>query len=129
MTADEIRQGASALRWYHRIDLGHGVITDGVDNTPERLARIRLPADLAGKTLLDIGAWDGFFSFEAERRRATRVVAADYYAWHGLGWDTGKGKSGFEFARQVLGSHVEDVAIDVLELSPERIGSFDVVLF
>ena len=40
-------------------------------------------ASLAGLTVLDIGAWDGFFSFEAERRGAARVVAADYFSWHG----------------------------------------------
>ena len=79
--------------------------------------------------MLDIGAWDGFFSFEAERRRASRVVACDYYAWHGVGWGTGRGKDGFELARTALNSRVEDVALDVLDLSPEKIGTFDVVFF
>jgi tRNA (mo5U34)-methyltransferase len=110
------------------MDLGQGVITNGVDNTPERLPRLRLPATLSGRSVLDIGAWDGFFSFEVERRGAARVVATDYYAWHGLGWGTGQGKAGFELAREALGSRVEDVDLDVMDLSPERIGTFDVVL-
>ncbi len=76
--------------------------------------------------MLDIGAWDGFFSFEAERRGAARVVAADYYSWHGGGWGS---KAGFELARTALGSKVEDVDIDVMDLSPERVGVFDVVFF
>jgi tRNA (mo5U34)-methyltransferase len=126
----DIRARADAIRWYHTIDLGHGVITHGVDNTPERLARLQLPSTFAGKSVLDVGAWDGFFSFEAERRGAARVVATDYYAWHGLGWDTGQGKAGFELARTVLGSKVQDIAVDVLDLSPERVGGvFDVVFF
>jgi tRNA (mo5U34)-methyltransferase len=126
----DLQARVDALRWYHTIDLGHGVITKGADNTPERLARIHLPADLSGKSVLDIGAWDGFFSFETERRGATPVVATDYYSWHGLGWDTGKGKAGFELAREALGSRVRDVSVDVLDLSPERAGgTFDVVLF
>jgi tRNA (mo5U34)-methyltransferase len=76
--------------------------------------------------VLDIGAWDGYFSFECERRGASRVVAADYYSWHDAGWGT---KAGFQLAREVLGSRVEDVDIDVMDLSVERLGTFDVVLF
>ena len=104
-------------------------MTRGADNTPLRLSRLHLPADLSGLSVLDIGAWDGFFSFEAERCGAARVVATDYYSWHGLGWGTGQGKAGFELAREVLGSRVEDVDLDVMDLSAERIGRFDLVLF
>jgi len=121
-----LRSQADALRWYHTIDLGQGIVTKGVDDTSLRLARIDLPASLAGRTVLDIGAWDGFFSFEAERRGASRVVATDHYSWHGAGWGT---KAGFELARLTLGSRVEDIDIDVMDLSPARVGTFDVVLF
>ena len=117
---------AEAIRWYHSIDLGGGIVTKGVDDSPVRLARLDLPPSLEGLTVLDIGAWDGFFSFEAERRGATRVVAADYFSWHGDGWGS---KAGFELARAALGSKVEDIDIDVMDLSPERVGQFDVVLF
>jgi tRNA (mo5U34)-methyltransferase len=121
-----LRARVDALRWYHTIDLGEGVVTNGADDTPLRLARLDLPASFAGLTVLDIAAWDGFFSFEAERRGASRVVAADYYSWHGPGWGT---KAGFELAREALGSRVEDVDVDVMELSPDRLGTFDVVFF
>ena len=57
------------------------------------------------------------------------MVATDYFAWKGRGWDTGQGKAGFELAREALHSHVEDVEIDVIDLSPETVGVFDVVLF
>jgi tRNA (mo5U34)-methyltransferase len=129
MTQGTLQSRVDALRWYHTIDLGHGVVTPGIDNTPIRLQQAALPESLEGLSVLDIGAWDGFWSFEAERRGARRVVAADWYAWHGQGWGTGKGKAGFELAREVLGSRVEDVAIDVMDLSPERLGTFDVVFF
>jgi tRNA (mo5U34)-methyltransferase len=46
-----------------------------------------------------------------------------------VGWGTGQGKAGFELARRALASRVEDVNIDVMDLSPDRIGTFDVVLF
>jgi tRNA (mo5U34)-methyltransferase len=129
MSRDDLQARVDALRWYHTIDLGHGVVTPGVDDSPQRLGRIQLPADLSGRSVLDVGAWDGFFSFEAERRGASRVVACDYYAWHGVGWGTGRGKAGFQLAHAALESRVEDVDLDVMDVTPERIGSFDVVLF
>jgi tRNA (mo5U34)-methyltransferase len=129
MNEDELRQRAGRLRWFHSMDLGHGIRTVGFDNPGERLSRLGLPADLSGQSVLDIGAWDGFFSFEAERRGAARVVAADHYAWHGVGWGTGQGKAAFELAREALGSKVEDLDIDVTDLSVERVGTFDIVLF
>jgi tRNA (mo5U34)-methyltransferase len=129
MNKQDLQSKADALRWYHTIDLGQGVVTRGVDNSPERLARLRLPSDFSDRSVLDIGAWDGFFSFEAERRHAARVVATDHYAWHGTGWGTGQGKAGFQLARTALNSRVEDVDVDVMDLAPERVGAFDVVLF
>ncbi|MGH9370270.1 MAG: class I SAM-dependent methyltransferase, partial [Vicinamibacterales bacterium] len=120
MSTDELRARAAALRWYHTIDLGRGVVTAGVDDTPRRLARLDLPPSFDGLTVLDVGAWDGFFSFECERRGASRVVASDHYSWHASGWGT---KAGFQLAREALGSRVEDLDIDVMDLSPERVGT------
>ena len=100
-SVSNLARQAEAIRWYHTIDLGGGVVTKGIDETPVRLARLDLPASLAGLSVLDIGAWDGFFSFEAERRGAARVLAADYYSWHGDGWGS---KAGFELARRTFGS-------------------------
>jgi tRNA (mo5U34)-methyltransferase len=90
-----------------------------------------MPERLDGKTVLDIGAWDGFFSFEAERRGASRVLALDSVAWQEpawgpRGWGT---KQGFEIARRALGSGVEDLTVDDFDdISVERVGNFDVVL-
>ena len=121
-----LRAEVDQIKWWHPIDLGGGLITPGIDVTPARLAEIRMPEDLTGLTVLDIGAWDGFFSFEAERRGARRVLATDSFCWDGGGWGT---KKGFELARRVLGSKVEDKWIEVLSLSPDTVGVFDVVLF
>lgn len=86
-----------------------------------------LPENLAGLRVLDVGAWDGFFSFEAERRGAAQVLATDSWAWDGRGWGD---KRGFELAHRVLGSKVASRPIDVLDLSPETVGGgWDVVLF
>lgn len=127
----ELQSQVDRLRWFHRIDLGGGVVTPGQDESPAKLERIRLPARLDGWSVLDIGAWDGFFSFEAERRGASRVVAVDPEcwrepAWGPNGWGT---KEPFELARRALDSKVEDVDIDLDDISPETLGEFDLVLF
>ncbi len=123
---DRLRARVAEIFWYHTLDLGSGIVTPGVDNSPERLARLQLPASLAGKTVLDVGAWDGFFSFECERRGAARVLATDSYSWTGPGPGT---QAGFNLAREVFGSKVEALTVDVMDLDPARIGRFDVVLF
>jgi tRNA (mo5U34)-methyltransferase len=76
--------------------------------------------------VLDVGAWDGWFSFEAERRGAARVLATDSWCWGGPGRGT---QAGFLLARDALDSQVEALEIDVFDLSPEHPGVFDVVLF
>jgi tRNA (mo5U34)-methyltransferase len=130
VTSDHIaslRQRAAEIHWHHTIDLGHGIVTAGKDNTPRKLARLALPDSFAGMSVLDVGAWDGFFSFEAERRGAARVLATDSFAWHGN--VAGFSKEGFDFAKQALGSHVEEMHIDALELSADKVGTWDVVFF
>lgn len=122
----DLAREVGRLPWYHVMELPGGIVTPGVDDPRDRLPLLALPDDLSGLAVLDVGAWDGFFSFECERRGAARVVAADWFAWreasHGA-------KESFELARRALGSGVEDVEIRVEELAPERVGTFDLVLF
>jgi tRNA (mo5U34)-methyltransferase len=124
MTLEQLRAGVAAIEWFHTIDLGGGITTPGRDDSPRKLQDIRMPVDLRGKSVLDIGAWDGFFSFEAERRGAGRVLAVDTWGHPG-----GGPKTGFDFAKRVLRSRVEERNLDVYDLSPETEGVFDVVLF
>ena len=118
-----LKQQVNQIKWYHSIDLGNGIVTPGYDNSTKKLNRLKFPDSLAGKTVLDIGALDGFFSFEAERRGAKRVLATDSFAWDVMG------KDGFNLAKTRLNSNVEEMYIDVLDLSPEKVGTWDVVLF
>jgi tRNA (mo5U34)-methyltransferase len=120
------QQIISHINWFHRIDLGEGVVTPGDDDSAAKLTKLKFPEDLTGKTFLDIGAWDGFFSFEAERRGASRVLATDSFVWDGN--VPGKSKEGFLTARSLLNSNVEDMHIDPLNVSPQAVGMWDVVL-
>ena len=110
----------AATGWWHSFELPDGTIIKGVNDVPylrSRIEKFPIPADLSGKRVLDIGAWDGWYSFEMERRGA-EVVAIDC-------WDNPR----FREISAVLGSHVDYRQMDVYELSPERIGRFDIVLF
>jgi tRNA (mo5U34)-methyltransferase len=114
------------IKWWHSINLGNGIVTPGAYDASSLLGRIAMPERLDGLSVLDIGARDGYFSFEAERRGAARVLATDSYVWPN---NTVSGKAGFQLARSALGSKVEDMNVDVMSLSPENVGQFDVVLF
>jgi len=157
--AEKERRVAAVPAWWHSIDLGDGVVTPGRKALADmrfQLEALRLP-DLTGKTVLDIGAWDGFFSFEAERRGARRVVAMDDHVWEmdiPKVWDyrarlaaagqrqqpsdripghtfkgTLPGKIGFDTAHACIGSRVEQVVGDFLTVDPDRLGNFDILLF
>jgi tRNA (mo5U34)-methyltransferase len=121
----EIAAAVNNIRWFHQIDLGNGIVTPGFDRS-RMLQCLGLPSDLTGKSVLDIGAWDGFFSFEAERRNAKRVLATDAFIWQGRGWGS---QNGFNLAREVLHSKVEAEIIDVHDMSAQHPGRFDIVLF
>ncbi len=154
--ADEYTE---AHGWWHSIDLGEGVVTKGYKSTEhltDELKAMRFP-DVRGRSVLDIGAWDGFYSFEAERRGASRVVALDHFVWcldtpaqhayvercrqQGIKpqpyetvaeiWRPTElpGKRGFNLAHEVLESKVEAVVDDFMTVDLEKLGSFDVVFF
>jgi len=148
----------SCPEWYHSIELAPGVVTPGrapVEVWNEELRKLRLP-DLRGKSVLDIGAYDGFFSFAAERLGASRVTALDHYVWFTdmsgymedwrLSRRTGAplppphesrhwrpqelpGRRPFDAARRLLGSQVEPVVGDFMTMELTSLGRFDVVLF
>jgi len=106
--------------WYHSIELPDGRRIEGfleLDELRERWARFPLPANLAGKRVLDIGTWDGWFAFEAERRGA-EVVALDNVE-----------QENFHYAHRELRSKVEYHVADVYDVLNLGLGSFDYTLF
>jgi tRNA (mo5U34)-methyltransferase len=83
LTTDEIQRRVAELgQWFHNIDL------DGVQTAPDhflgdypsfkwRMFEASIPANLSGKTVLDVGCNAGFYSIQMKRRGAARVVAID----------------------------------------------------
>jgi tRNA (mo5U34)-methyltransferase len=106
--------------WHHKIDLGNGVVTPGLQDTPQLLTQINLPANLSGMRVLDLGARDGFFSFECEKRGASEVVALDYVDWE---------LTGFKICHEYLNSRVKFINGNIYSLNKGELGSFDLVLF
>jgi tRNA (mo5U34)-methyltransferase len=155
-TADDVL--AHHPEWYHSIELAPGRVTPGrapLSVWQDALRSLHLP-DLAGRSVLDIGAYDGFFSFSAERLGAARVVALDHYIWSAdmvsymqewrearaagkripsphltTHWRPAElpGKAPFDAARSALSSQVESVVGDFMTISESAVGAFDVVLF
>jgi tRNA (mo5U34)-methyltransferase len=82
-SAEEIARSVRALgTWFHNMDLG-GVLTAPehfLGDYPRckwRAFEHAVPADLAGKSVLDVGCNAGFYSFEMKRRGAARVLGID----------------------------------------------------
>jgi tRNA (mo5U34)-methyltransferase len=128
--------------WYHTMELAPGVVTPGHFDLRPIVDRLPWP-DVRGKRCLEVGPYDGFLSFELERRGAAEVVATDIgspsewdwpYARRVLGPRIVAAVSGertgdgFRVAKDLLGSKVERVEISVYDLAPERVGVFDVVV-
>ena len=138
----EVRAAVAANPlWYHTMDLAPGVITPGWFDLRPIVEQMPWP-DVRAKRCLDVGTYDGFLAFELERRGAAEVVAvdiADHEDWdwppreRALGADhlrriAGEKGRGFEIARDALGSAVERRSVSVYDLTPDRVGMFDVVV-
>jgi len=126
-----LRRKVEALApWFHNIDLGNGLHTAPEhflgDYPRFKFARFAdaIPADLSGKSVLDIGCNAGFYSVEMKRRGAARVLGIDWderylaqarLATEALGWSEKDG--GVEFRKMSV--------YDVAALGEK----FDLVIF
>jgi tRNA (mo5U34)-methyltransferase len=139
--ADEVRidarppEAQRVLRevplWFHTFSLnnGLGLYTPGkARDHGYRLASI--PESFAGMSVLDVGAFDGFYAFLAEARGAGRVLAIDnerYRDWVRGRWGVElRGGEGFHAISDLLNSEVEYRRMDAYEL-PQLDETFDVI--
>jgi tRNA (mo5U34)-methyltransferase len=117
MDFERIKQRVDEVNWFHSYEIVPGIMSHGVSNMLERGALFPIPDDLSGKRVLDIGCNDGYFTFLAEERGA-EVVAID--SWP---------RRGFFLAHELKGSKAEFHQMSVYDISPERLGMFDIVFF
>jgi len=124
-TQEQIRARVADLgQWFHNLDL------NGVPTAPEhflhdypatkwRRFAHAVPADLTGRTVLDIGCNAGFYAIEMKRRGADRVVAIDSDARY---------LAQARFAAEVTGQDITFRQLSVYDVAAlgER---FDLVLF
>jgi len=125
--------------WYHTLELAPGVVTPGWFDLRPVVGQV-LPASLAGLRCLDVGAFDGFWAFEMERRGAAEVVAVDILDPRAWDWpvtsgdalvevleDRKQGGKGFEIAAAAFDSEVHYIEASVYDLDPKEHGRFDFV--
>ncbi|MBL8488318.1 MAG: methyltransferase domain-containing protein [Rhodocyclaceae bacterium] len=134
-----LAERVAAIEWYHTIDLGGGVVTPGWFDLRPILGRYPIPERLDGMRVLDVATFDGFWAFEFERRGAAEVVALDIdsFAEVDMTPRIRRQKSaaylaqrtglGFKLAAEALRSRVQRVSLNVYDLSPEKLGKFDMV--
>lgn len=126
-------------QWYHTIELAPGVVTPGFFDHRPHVSQYGLPPVLAGKRVLDVATYNGFWAFELEKRGAAEVIALDIDSFADIDLAPAcrarmspaelarKLGAGFEIARTALGSRVRREVGSVYELSPARHGTFDLV--
>jgi tRNA (mo5U34)-methyltransferase len=117
-----IREKVSKAKWYHRFELVPGVMTPGHSafDAASFLNGFGAPRNLNGMRALDIGSWDGPMAFELERRGA-EVVAVDILD---------PAETGFNTAKEILGSRVRHIQASVYDLTKVLDGKkFDVICF
>jgi len=104
--------------WYHKIHLGGGFYTPGTYNMDEYIQYFPIPKDLNGKTVVELGAAEGFFSFLIEKRGA-KVIAIDLFD---------NAIEHMEFLKKIFEYETEIKKLDILESDLTHLGKFDYVL-
>ena len=142
------RRIAEIQSWYHRIDLGDGIETPGPLRMADFLGWYHFPERLDGQRVLDVGASNGFFAYEFERRGAEEVIALELPTWGDHDWtpryrreymrlsssrerehiDSAVIDDGFAIVGEALGStRVRRIRRTIYDLDASELGQFDLV--
>jgi tRNA (mo5U34)-methyltransferase len=120
----QLSDEVNALSWWHQIDLGNGLVTPGKYPPSGLVSKAFDEIDFEGKKVLDIGCWDGLWSFEAEKRGAAEVYATD-----DISQRTFHDTRTFNLAKEALKSKVQYFPETPIERIPDLGVKFDIVLF
>lgn len=126
---EDLQKEIDRIRWYHEFDFPNGLRARSKTADAEAhrqiwrfIERSLEAVDFRNKTVLEVGAWDGYWSFYAERRGASHVLASDDLTQN---WSDG---SGVHVAKRLLESAVE-VRQDVSVYELASLGrKFDLIL-
>jgi len=128
MNTSVLQRRIDEISWYHEFSFPNGL--RATSTTPDITEHRRLwrfiegqlnRLDFRDKTVLDIGCWDGYWSFYAERRGARRVLATDDKSQN---WAS---SAGLMLARELLDSKIEPhLDVSIYDLS--RFDKFDIIL-
>lgn len=135
----DLAHRVAGIEWYHTIELAPGLVTPGVVDHRPILHQYRLPERMDGMRVLDVATFDGYWAFEFERRGAAEVVAIDVPSFGDVDLPPRRRAAhspeelavamgqGFDVARLALNSNVRRERINVYDLSPDQLGTFDLV--
>lgn len=133
-TEEALRAEVERHAWLYSVDLGGGVTTKGQFGPPNPQIMTAFDAvDFRGKKVLDVGCYEGHWSFEAEKRGAATVFATDYLVGDPRAELTQRGINElptFRLAHRIRRSSVRyhpNVSVNDIKRLGER--DFDVVIF
>lgn len=121
MTTEQVIREMESRTWFHRFEVLPGIWSPGRITVDAKAAldHFGVPDDLGGKSVIDIGALDGAYSFEFERRGAF-VLAVDIQD---------PDRTGFSFTKGLRQSRVEYRVESVYSLAPDTFGMFDIAWY
>ncbi|MCP5046699.1 MAG: DUF1698 domain-containing protein [bacterium] len=121
MDIEEVRDLVKKTKWYHGWEILPGINTGGksITDPKKALDSYGVPDNLDNLRVLDIGAWDGPYSFDLERRGAT-VVSYDIQD---------PDATAYNVAHKILDSKCTYIRGSVYDLDQDKTGKFDIVFF
>jgi len=115
----ELDELLSGIAWWQKWEIIPGVFTPGPHDVQFLIDNLSLPLRMDGARVLDIGGWNGAFSFECERRGAADVVMIE---------PTPVAATGFDRVKAFLDSKVHLHPGSIYDLDPHWLGHFDIIL-
>ena len=136
LSNDQLLKKVSEYNWYHKIHIKDDIWTIPTDAlevngkfvthssqnshwSQKKVFSVLDKIDFKDKKVLDIGCRDGLFSFYAEKRGASEIVAIDN--------DLSKGA--LEFLIPLFNSKVKMYEKNLMDLDEKDYGKFDIIIF
>lgn len=104
--------------WYHRFEVFPGVVTPGVYDPSGTLGALRLPDDMTGRRVLEIGPADGYFTKQLTLRGA-QVTACDVLP---------KGQLGFATMEALHGAPFDYRQVNIYRLPEADLPKYEIVM-